>query len=262
MEGHSHIVRFHNQGTEDPSETREEFDIFYEELRKEAKTQGLGEEPSEEDARELFEALQEAFSTGSDDDDWSEDVDEDSRSVTAKEHGSPDTVAELSEDDKSTHLDSETKNSPLTLHDNNQDDTKISAAAHKEILELSALAPEQVAKIQELQTVLPGFPISRLKKVLKTFESTLGYPSILTLVPILRETLPDQLGSGRLKKLNMSNADFILQKAEEFGTIDVSVLNSMLQVKTSAGYLDEAEAFHREEFRRHNLVRPLYFQLE
>lgn len=259
MEGHSHIVCFQIQVTDGPSETLDEFEIFYEELKKEAITQGLGEAPSEEDARELFEALQEAFSTGSDDDDWSEDGDEDSRSATAEEHGSPDAVAEMSEDDKSTQLDSETKNSPLTLHDNNQDDTK---AADKEILELSALAPEQVAKIQELQTVLPGFPISRLKKVLKTFESTLGYPSILTLVPILRETLPDQLGSGRLKKLNMSNADFILQKAEEFGTIDVSVLNSMLQVKTSAGYLDEAEAFHREEFRRHNLVRPSYRQLE
>jgi hypothetical protein len=120
---------------------------------------------------------------------------------------------------------------------------------------LSEYDEEEREKIQDLQAALPGIPLSRVKKILKAFKTSLGYPSMMVLTPILRETMPNYVSSGWLKKMNLRNAEFVLQKAAEDGPVDQGILNTMLQVKTSASSLDEAVKFHEEEYRKHKLVR-------
>ena len=114
--------------------------------------------------------------------------------------------------------------------------------------------PVRLMKLQEIQQALPGLPLSRVKKVLRSFENTLGYPSLLTLVPILRETMPDYVSLGWLKRMNSRTAEFALQKASEDGLVDPGILNSMLQVKTNAGSIQDALEFHMEAFSKHHLV--------
>lgn len=109
-------------------------------------------------------------------------------------------------------------------------------------------------KLEELQAALPGMPLGRLKKIVKAFEGTLGSPSMLTLIPILRETMPDYVTSGWLKRTNRRNAEFVLRKASEEGLIDPSLLNAMLEVRANAGSIDDTLEFHATEFHKHNLV--------
>lgn len=111
------------------------------------------------------------------------------------------------------------------------------------------------AKLAAIQEALPGLPQSRVKKILGTFEKSLNYPSMLELVPILRENMPDHLTSGWLKRRNIRNAEVVLQQAQEENVVDVPVMNGALQVKTSAGSLDEALAYHQDEFEKNGLVR-------
>jgi hypothetical protein len=119
---------------------------------------------------------------------------------------------------------------------------------------LAGLNPDDISKIEDLHCVLPGMPIRRMKKVLDAYDQTLGHPSMLTLVPILRETMPDYVSSGWLKRSNKQNADFALQKASKDGLVDSPLLNSMLEVKANSGSLNEAIEYHQEQFAKHNLV--------
>ena len=108
--------------------------------------------------------------------------------------------------------------------------------------------------IRDLSLALPGLPMGRLKRIRSAFTTSLTYPSLLALVPLLREKMPDYVSSAWLKKMNTRNAEFALGKAVEDGIMDVHVLNAILQVKTSAGSLDKALEFHRDEFRKNELV--------
>ena len=119
---------------------------------------------------------------------------------------------------------------------------------------LVGLDPAQISKIEDLQTVLPGMPLGRLKKILNSYEETLGHPSMLTLVPMLRETMPDFVSSGWLKRSNKQNADFALQKASEDGVVDSSLLNSMLEVKANSGSLNDALEYHEKQFAEFKIV--------
>lgn len=119
---------------------------------------------------------------------------------------------------------------------------------------LTGLDPIQLSKIEDLQNVLPGMPLRRLKKILSAYDQTLGHPSMLTLIPILRETMPDYLSSGWLKRSNKKNADFALQKASEDGIVDPPLLNSMLEVKANSGSINEAIQYHEEQYAKHHIV--------
>jgi len=121
---------------------------------------------------------------------------------------------------------------------------------------------ETNAKLAAIQEALPGLPLSRAKKVLRTFEKSLNYPSMLELVPILRENMPDHLTAGWLKRRNVRNAEVVLQQAEEEGVVDVPIMNGALQVKTSAGSLDQALACHEDEFEKNGLVRLLRMMID
>lgn len=120
---------------------------------------------------------------------------------------------------------------------------------------LARLDPIQISKVEDIQNVLPGMPLPRVMKILNAYDQTLGHPSMLTLVPILRETMPDYLTSGWLKRNNKNNADFALQKASEEGLVDPPLLNSMLEVKANAGSINEAIEYHEEQYTKHKLVR-------
>ena len=67
--------------------------------------------------------------------------------------------------------------------------------------------------------------------------------------------MPDYVSLGWLQRRNLQNAEFVMGKALQEGSVDISLLNSMLQVKASLGSLGEASRFHEEEFRKHELVR-------
>ena len=123
---------------------------------------------------------------------------------------------------------------------------------------LAGLDPIQISRIHDLQSVLPGMPLPRMKRILNAYDQNLGHPSMLTLVPILRETMPDYVSSGWLKRNNKQNADFALKKASEDGIVDSPLLNSMLQVKANAGSLNEAIEYHEEQFSKHKLVSIKY----
>lgn len=123
---------------------------------------------------------------------------------------------------------------------------------------LAGLDAIQIAKVEDLQNVLPGMPLQRVMKILNAYDETLGHPSMLTLVPILRETMPDYLTSGWLKRSNKNNADFALQKASEDGIVDPPLLNSMLEVKANAGSINEAIQYHEEQYTKHQLAPSPY----
>jgi hypothetical protein len=118
------------------------------------------------------------------------------------------------------------------------------------------------AKLAAIQEALPGLPLSRAKKVVRAFEKSLNYPSMLELVPILRENMPDHLTTGWLKRHNIRNAEVALQQAEAEGLVDVPIMNGALQVKTSAGSLDEALAYHEDAFEKNGVVRLLSLLLD
>lgn len=107
--------------------------------------------------------------------------------------------------------------------------------------------------LEDLEAVLPGMPRSRLLKVREAFRSTLSYPSMIQLVPILRENMPDHLNNAWLKRKNILNAYFCVQKAKEDNLIDRHMINGMLQVVTSAGKVGRALAIHEEQFKGYGI---------
>jgi hypothetical protein len=129
-------------------------------------------------------------------------------------------------------------------------------SSHDESLSVD-LGDKDSEMLAELTSALPGLPLSRLKRIRNTFKTSLGYPSVLELVPLLRENMPDYITATWLKAMNMRNAEFVLEKAKDDEIVDSHLLNTMLEVKASAGSIDRTIEFHRDEFQKHNLVRSL-----
>ena len=103
--------------------------------------------------------------------------------------------------------------------------------------------------LEDLEAVLPGMPRNRLVKVREAFAATLSYPSMITLVPLLRENMPNRVDNAWLKRRNILNAYFCVQKAKEDNLVDCHMVNGMLQVVTSAGKVGRALAVHDEQFK-------------
>ncbi len=106
----------------------------------------------------------------------------------------------------------------------------------------------------ELDIILYGMPQPRIKRVRKEFKSTLGDPSMLRLIPMLRENMPDIIEPKWLKEKNVRDARFVMDKAKEDGVVDIHLMNSMLQVLAKSNNIDEALAFHDEQYALHNMV--------
>ena len=99
---------------------------------------------------------------------------------------------------------------------------------------------------------------SRIRRVREEFLSVLGTPSILRLVPILRENMPDYLASKWLKENFFQDAQIVLEKAKSDGMVDIHVLNSMLEVMTSYGDHTTAIEFHEKEYNKKGLKPTTY----
>ena len=117
---------------------------------------------------------------------------------------------------------------------------------------------EQSYMIEELKSVLIGMPDRRIKKVADAFRKNLGYPSMLQLIPILRENMPERVTLEWLKRKNVQNAFFVMEKAKEDGLADVHMLNGMLQVECGTGSIDRALACHEARFKFYGLVPNEY----
>ena len=235
-----------------PMDESELFQLFFRELREEALSNGETFDLNEDEARELFDLMQEEFlSELHDDEDFvsseSEEFDQDSKGFTTpldQSFGDQVATIESSSDDLLTDM--ANSSAPVTS------DEPI------ETISLAHQNPERLAKIELLQEVLPGLPLSRINKVVDAFEKTLGYPSMLTLVPILRETMPDHVTSRWLRRVNNSNAEFALRKASDDNQVDVSLLNSMLEVKANYGFIQGAIDFHEDQYKKHGKVCSMY----
>ena len=129
--------------------------------------------------------------------------------------------------------------------------------------QLVGYSDREIDVIEQLEMALPGLPFRRIVKIRNVFHTTLGAPSVLQLIPLLRETMPDNLDVPRLVKMNGDNAEFALQKAIETNSVNRQLLDAMLQVKSKSGSLDGAIEFYEEPYRELNTVRRnhhgLYF---
>jgi hypothetical protein len=123
--------------------------------------------------------------------------------------------------------------------------------------ELAGYSDREIDMIEQLKLALPGLPMRRIVKIMRVFKTNLAAPSMLSLIPILRETMPDYLHVKWLKKVNRQNAEFVLEKAIENGTVNRPILDTMLQVKASTGALDGTIEFYEEQYRKQNMVSRL-----
>jgi hypothetical protein len=110
--------------------------------------------------------------------------------------------------------------------------------------------------VRELQMVYLRDPAclseKRLSKIQNTFHKSLD-PSLLELIPIVRERMPDYITATWLKQMGGLTARFVMHKASQDGVIDVHMLNGVLELDTSVGSLDRALEFHQTQFEAHGL---------
>jgi hypothetical protein len=92
-------------------------------------------------------------------------------------------------------------------------------AAHKEF---DALTDDDF-ELDELRELLPGLPASRLRRVRQAYQQALSDPSLLTLVPILRETMPVSVGASFVNLFVLSPYSIALQLVS-LGLVYVQVL--------------------------------------
>eukprot|EP00977_Amphora_coffeiformis_P007371 scaffold1595_cov171-Amphora_coffeaeformis.AAC.12 len=117
---------------------------------------------------------------------------------------------------------------------------------------------EMDAELEELRAVLPAFSERRLRKIQKAFAKNLSNPSLLELVKISREIMPDYVTNTWLKQMSVLTARYVMQKAIDDGLLDVHMLNGVLQLETSLGRLDRALEFHQTEYAKHRLQPTAY----
>ena len=133
--------------------------------------------------------------------------------------------------------------------------THIAKANDNELLMQNTLINKEA---DELDIILHGMPQSRIRKVRQEFKATLGDPSMLRLVPLLRENLPDTISMDWLQNKNINDALIVLDKANVDGLVDIHVLNSMLKVYAKARRIDDALAFFNEQYAVHNIVSNIF----
>jgi hypothetical protein len=221
----------------------EDFDSFLAEIKQEAKDRGQAFDYDEAEVREFFDLMR---ANNDHIDDPDEDMDESSNLDSDESSGVGTIQTEFMDDNKMLSL------LPSTLSSEQIPAPLVAESGINP--KLAGLSRSQIAKVEELQTALPGLPIGRAKRIVQAFEGTLGAPSLLALVPHLRESMPDYVTSGWLKRTNLLNAEIAMSKAVEDGLVDISLLNAMLEAKCSSGSIDEALAYH-QEFAAHG-VKP------
>ena len=122
------------------------------------------------------------------------------------------------------------------------------------LLESDFSLMEPIEEKDELDLILYGMPETRIKKVREEFKNTVGDPSILNLVPLLRENMPATIDLKWLREKNLQDAQHVIEKAKEDKVVDIHLLDSMLQVLAKSESVDEALAFYDEQYSIHDLV--------
>ena len=102
--------------------------------------------------------------------------------------------------------------------------------------------------VEELRKILPAFSDKRLRRIKRAFTTSLSNPSLLDLVPLVRERMPDYLTATWLKQMSAMTGQFVLYKAVQEDVVDTHVLNGVLEVVAAAGSLDRALEFYETEF--------------
>ena len=92
----------------------------------------------------------------------------------------------------------------------------------------------------DLDMVLYGLPESRINLVRDSFQKNLGAPSMIQLVPMLRETMPEIITRNWLVEKNVRDATVVMEMAKEEKLVDSYLMNSMLQVYANSKKADEA----------------------
>jgi len=112
--------------------------------------------------------------------------------------------------------------------------------------------------LEDLDILLQGMPKQRIAKIKEEFLNVLGTPSMLRLVPILRENMPEFMTTGWLKKKNLTDAQIVMRKAKADGVVDIHILNNMLEVMTTHGNLGAAVDFHEEKYAEKGMTPTTY----
>ena len=116
--------------------------------------------------------------------------------------------------------------------------------------EEAEMIPEE---LEELREILPMFSDKRLKRILAVFHTSLGDPSMLDLVLVVRERMPDYIDNTWLRKMSNLTASYLMAEAEQKDHVDTHFLNSILSLIASCGRINEALQFHQTEFEKRNL---------
>jgi hypothetical protein len=108
-------------------------------------------------------------------------------------------------------------------------------------------------QLEVLREVLPTFSETRLHRVRRAFQTSLGDPSLLDLVPLVRERMPDYITATWLKQMSALTSRFVMHKAAQDGLVDTHMLNGALELETASGSLDKAIQFYETNFEEHGL---------
>lgn len=108
--------------------------------------------------------------------------------------------------------------------------------------------------LDELDIFLQGMPKSRVKSVRDVFSRSLGDPSLLRLIPILRENMPSNITKKWLRETNIKNAEHVLAQLEEEGLVDIHTLNGMIQVQANVADSHGALEFHDKMKKTYGFV--------
>jgi len=155
--------------------------------------------------------------------------------------------------DKSSYLVSDPNSSQ------NIDDFSLAPMSAEVLLEDS---PKNLSKLQEdrismLQDALPGLPRSLIEKVAEIYSKNLAAPSLIQLVPALRENLPENLSYTWLRDKNLKDARYAIEQAKcQAGSLDRHTLNAMLGVEVAAGKFNDALMFHNTQFKSLGNIEP------
>lgn len=166
------------------------------------------------------------------------------------------TGQKLSDEDKSTlrAMLSGDNNDPQIAEKNEIDGNDVSdeISPYSELIETETSNEGALALSEDsddLDVVLNGLPKSRINKVRNEFKMNLGTPSLVRLVPLLRENMPETIDRDWLIEKNMMDAETVMNTAKDEGVVDSNLMNSMLQVYAKAGKIEDALAFYNEEYK-------------
>lgn len=246
-----------------PDVSIDNFDTFYKNLREEFAADGEDVVVEEESARELFELIKaqqaagQTVLSGDEEKIPLEDVsDQDLEQVKIPEDVfGTDAASSLDDAQSVEHLTDFDSRANMMLRELNAIQENMSNMMTT-MGDMSPSLPDSHGH-DELDQLLEGFPAHRVEKVREVFSMSLGNPSVLHIVPAVREVMPERISNSWLKKKNILDALAAMESAEADKSVDIHVLNAMLQVLSKSGSIDRTLMFYEKEFQAHDMVRGL-----